>query len=195
MSSTELAAETRNAPSTPKFGRLAAAVTVYIAAVVLANVVTDRLGMVNVGFGLVVTAGTYAAGFALLARDFVHRYGNRWYALAAIGAGGLASWFMSNPHLAVASLVAFVTAELVDLGVYEPVRNRRGFVHAALLSNIVSAPVDTVIFLTLAGFPLTVETIGGQFIGKVVWATVLPLTLYLVGWRVVSVASTRTTTS
>ena len=157
----------------------------YVTAVVLANVVTARFGLVNVGFGLMVTAGTYAAGFALLARDFVHRYGNRWYALAAIALGGLISWMMSTPALAVASTVAFVTAEIVDLAVFEPVRNGRGFVTAALVSNVVSAPVDTFVFLSLAGFPLTVVTVAGQFVGKVFWATMIPLALFLVARRAV----------
>ena len=167
----------------PKHVKLGVAVTAYVTAVVLANVVTARFGLVSVGFGLVVTAGTYAAGFALLTRDFVHRYGNRWYALAAIAIGGLVSWIMSTPALALASTVAFVTAEIVDLAVYEPIRNGRGFISAVLASNVVSAPIDTLVFLSLAGFPLTVETVGGQFVGKVLWATVVPLCAYLLAQR------------
>lgn len=162
---------------------LGVAVVAYVAAVVLANVVTERLGLVSVGFGLLVTAGTYAAGFALLARDFVHRFGGRGWALAAIAIGGGLSWALSSPALAVASTVAFVSAEMVDLGVYEPIRRVKGFVQGALVSNIVSAPVDTFVFLSLAGFPLTVETVVGQFVGKVLWATALPLSLYWLGRR------------
>lgn len=177
---------------TATYGKLAVAVSVYVMAVVMANVVTARFGLVNVGFGLLVTAGTYAAGFALLARDFVHRYGNRWYALAAVGVGGLISWFTSTPELAVASSTAFVVAELVDLAVFEPIRNVRGFAPAALASNIVSAPVDTVVFLTMAGFPLTVVTVGGQFVGKVFWATMIPLAVFLIARRsVAAVAAPR----
>jgi uncharacterized PurR-regulated membrane protein YhhQ (DUF165 family) len=161
---------------------LGLAVAVYVAAVVLANVVTERLGLVSVGFGLLVTAGTYAAGFALLARDFVHRFGGRRWALGAIALGGAISWALSSPALAVASTVAFVSAELVDMGVYEPIRRAKGFIQGALVSNIVSAPIDTVVFLSLAGFPLTVETVVGQFVGKVLWATALPLALYWL-WR------------
>jgi len=162
---------------------LAVAIAAYVAAVVLANVVTERLGMVSVGFGLLVTAGTYAAGFALLARDFVHRFGGRPWALAAIALGGVLSWALSSPALAAASTVAFVSAELIDLGVYEPIRRAKGFIQGALVSNIVSAPIDTVVFLSLAGFPLTLETVGGQFVGKVLWATALPLSIYWLGRR------------
>lgn len=154
---------------------LGIAIACYVAAVVLANIVTEHLGLVSVGFGLMVTAGTYAAGFALLARDFVHRYGNRYWALAAIAVGGCISWLASSPALAVASTVAFVSAELIDLGVYVPIRRTKGFIQGALASNVVSAPIDTLVFLSLAGFPVTYQTVGGQFMGKVLWATAVPL--------------------
>lgn len=166
--------------------KLLLAILAYVASVVLANIVTERLGLVSVGFGLMVTAGTYAAGFALLARDFVHRYGSRNYAFAAIAVGGVLSLVLSSPALALASTVAFVSAELIDLGVYEPIRKARGFVQGALVSNVVSAPIDTLVFLSIAGFPLTAETVGGQFIGKVVWATAIPLGLYWVVSRALS---------
>jgi uncharacterized PurR-regulated membrane protein YhhQ (DUF165 family) len=78
-----------------------------------------------------------------------------------------------------------VIAELADLGVYVWARPR-GFVRAALLSNVVSAPLDTVVFLWVAGFPLTWETVLGQFIGKVLWATVIPLLIYVGVSRAVS---------
>lgn len=171
--------------------KLALAIFAYVGAVVLANIVTERLGLVSVGFGLMVTAGTYAAGFALLARDFVHRYGSRNYAFAAIALGGAISWLLSSPALALASTVAFVSAELIDLGVYEPIRRKRGFIQGALVSNIVSAPVDTLVFLSIAGFPLTAETLGGQILGKVLWATAVPLAVYWVAARAISARSSQ----
>lgn len=134
--------------------RLAASVAAYIASIVAANVMTSHLGLVGVGFGLLVTAGTFAAGFALVARDFVHRYGGARWALAAITVGAVLSWFLATPALAVASTIAFAGAELADLLVYAGVRKRFGFPTAVVASNVVSAPVDTVLFLAIAGFPL-----------------------------------------
>lgn len=165
-------------------GPLFVAIASYVTAVVLANIVTERLGLVSVGFGLMVTAGTYAAGFALLARDFIHRYGNRLWALLAITAGGVISWSMSSPALAMASTVAFVSAELIDMTIYEPIRRTAGFIQGALASNVVSAPIDSFVFLYIAGFAITAETVGGQFLGKVLWATALPLLLYWLIWRI-----------
>lgn len=159
---------------------MAFSLTAYVVAIVAANYLTSHYGLVSVGFGLLVTAGTFAAGFALLARDFVQRYGSIRWALVAIGVGAVLSWFLASPALAVASTVAFAGAELVDLAVYTPTRERAGFVTAALISNVISAPIDTVLFLWLARFPLTFNAVEGQFIGKVVWATLVPLALFIV---------------
>ena len=164
--------------------KLAVSFSAHVAAVIGANYLTAHFGLVSVGFGLLVTAGTFAAGFALLARDFVQRYGGIPWALAGVLVGGAVSWFTATPMLAVASTVAFLGAELVDLAVFTPLR-RRGFFVAALSSNVVSAPIDTVLFLAIAGFPITWQAITGQFIGKVVWATLIPLALYVVARRAV----------
>lgn len=161
--------------------KLALALTVYIGAIVAANVMAAHYGLINVGFGLLVPAGTFAAGFALLARDFVHRYGGVMWALGGIAVGGLLSFWLSTPGLAVASAAAFTAAELVDLSIYSSVSDHLGFAPAILASNLVSAPVDTVAFLWLAGFPLTWNAIAGQLVGKLIWATLVPLALYLVG--------------
>jgi uncharacterized PurR-regulated membrane protein YhhQ (DUF165 family) len=161
--------------------KLAVALAAYIGSIVAANVMTAHLGLVGVGFGLVVTAGTFAAGFALFARDFVHRFGGVGWALAAIGCGSVLSWWLATPQLAVASTIAFCAAELVDLGVFAWVRQRLGFAAAIAASNVVAAPVDTVLFLQIAGFGVTWQAVAGQLVGKLVWATAVPLALYLVG--------------
>lgn len=153
-------------------------IAVYVAAIVAANVLTARFGLVPVGFGLIATAGTYAAGVALLSRDFVQRYAGVRWSLAAVGVGIVISWFLASPALALASAAGFAVSELVDTGLFTLVR-RRGFVRAALLSCVVSAPLDTVVFLSIAGFPLTWQTVAGQVVGKVLWATIVPLAIYV----------------
>lgn len=164
--------------------RLAAWLALYVAAIVTANVMTARLGLVPIGFGLVVTAGTFAAGFALLARDFVQRHGGIAWAWAAIALGGALSWLLASPALALASTVAFAGSEVVDLLVFTRLRER-GLVRAVLISNVVSAPIDTVLFLWLAGFGVTWQAVLGQFIAKVVYATLIPLVLYVLARRAV----------
>lgn len=163
-------------------GRIVA-LAVYVGAIVAANVMTDRLGLVSVGFGLVVTAGTFAAGFALLARDFVQRTSGIRVVLIAIGVGAVLSWALASAALAVASGVAFLAAELVDLGVFTGIQDRAGFAVAVLVSNVIAAPVDTLLFLWIAGFPVTFDVVAGQLLAKLVYATAIPLLLWIGGRR------------
>ena len=155
--------------------RGALALTTYILAIAAANYLTTRYGLIPDGFGLITTAGTYAAGAALLLRDIVQdTCGWRWV-LAGIAAGA-ALTAVTSPALAVASTAAFLLAELLDMAVYTPLRDR-GWARAALASGIVGAVVDTYAFLALAGFPITGQTVGGQLVGKTLWATLLPVTV------------------
>lgn len=150
----------------------------YIAAVVAANWLTNRYGLIPVGFGLTAAAGTYAAGLALLARDVVQDSCGRLAVLCAIGAGALLSAVFSTPALALASAAAFGVAECCDMAVYTPLRER-GWARAVLISNVIGGVLDTLVFLWLAGFPLTVASIGGQLVGKLLWATAVPVLLVL----------------
>lgn len=142
----------------------------YVATVLAANWSTSHFGLIPAGFDLLVPAGTYAAGLALGLRDTLHdTAGVRWV-LAAITAGAALSFAVAAPTIALASAVAFALAELLDLAVYTPLRHR-GWRRAAIASNAVGAVVDTLVFLTLAGFPLTATAVGGQILVKAVWCT------------------------
>lgn len=157
--------------------RGATALTAYITAIVAANWLTNHYGLIPMGFGLTATAGTYAAGLALLLRDAVQDYaGTRWV-FAGIAAGALLTAAMS-PALAVASGVAFTVAEVLDTAVYTPLR-KRGWGRAALLSGIAGAIADTALFLWLAPFPFGWPVFWGQLVGKGLWATLLPVLLVL----------------
>jgi len=153
--------------------RGALALTTYVAAIVAANWLTTHYGFVPMGFGLTATAGTYAAGAALLFRDVVQdACGWRWV-IAGILTGAVLT-AVTSPALAVASTVAFLLAELLDMAVYTPLRDG-GWALAALLSGIAGAVVDTYAFLALAGFPITQQTVSGQLVGKALWATAVPV--------------------
>lgn len=154
-----------------------AAVVAYIATIVAANWLTARYGLVPVGFGLLATAGTYAAGLAFVARDLVQDVAGRAGAVAAIGAGFAISWYLSTPQLAIASALAFLVSELADMAVYTPLR-RRGYVRAAITSNLVGTVVDTLLFLWLAGFGLVPLLVTGQLVGKT-WMTVAAVAVVL----------------
>lgn len=144
----------------------------FLACVLAANYATTRWGMVPVGFGLMATAGTYFAGATFVLRDLIHDLAGRRAVFALIGLGAALSFAVSAPFIALASAVAFAVSEFADFGVYQPLR-RRGYIRAAVASNVVGAFVDTVVFLAVAGFPVW-ASLPGQMVGKLlVTATVV----------------------
>lgn len=158
--------------------RAACSVVSYIAAIVAANVVTAHLGLVPVGVGLMATAGTYFAGFALLARNITQDTAGRLVALAAMAVGIALSVVLATPTLALASGVAFAVSELLDMAVYTPLRARTDWWARAILpASLLGAVADTFIFLSLAGFPLWPGAVG-QMVGKG-WAIGIPVVVVL----------------
>ena len=143
----------------------------YLATIVLANFMTENFGLVGIGFGLLVSAGTFAAGLALIARDGVQEALSVRWTILIIVVGCVLSILVANPAIAVASGLAFITSEIVDLAVVTPTR-KRSITGAIVLSSIISAPVDTVMFLWIAGFPLTLSAVLGQFLVKTALALV-----------------------
>jgi uncharacterized PurR-regulated membrane protein YhhQ (DUF165 family) len=128
------------------------ALAVFIGLVVFTNLITVQLGIVY-WLGIATTAGTWFAGFGFVARDRLQETGGRAWVVGAILAGAAISTAFS-PQLALASGAAFLVSEFSDYAVYTPLqeRNRTG---AALLSNTVGALVDSILFLSIAGFPLS----------------------------------------
>jgi uncharacterized PurR-regulated membrane protein YhhQ (DUF165 family) len=143
----------------------------YIGSVVLANWLTTRYGLVTVFPGLVTTAGTVAVGGVIMTRDLLQDALGRIAVLAAIVIGAALSWGLSSHQIAVASGVTFLLAETLEFTVYTPLRRRCGWgtgkwAGVVGLANLTGAVADTLLFLSLAGFPLTFSTVGGQVLGK-----------------------------
>jgi uncharacterized PurR-regulated membrane protein YhhQ (DUF165 family) len=150
----------------------------FLGCILAANYATTRWGMVPVGFGLMATAGTYFAGATFVLRDLIHDLAGRRFVFALIALGAALSFAVSAPFIALASAVAFGLSELADLAIYQPLR-RRGYIRAAVASNVVGAFVDTVVFLSIAGFPLW-QAFPGQVVGKllITLAVVLGVVAY-----------------
>ena len=125
------------------------AALMFVGLVVAANWMTAQYGVVA---GLV-TAGTFAAGLTFLVRDWLQEAGGRWWVVAAVVAGAGLSVWLSSPSLALASGAAFLVSESADFAVYTPLR-KRSQAAAMALSNTAGAVVDSLLFLSLAGFPL-----------------------------------------
>ena len=113
--------------------------------------------------GLWAPSTVLLAGFSLVLRDVVHHcLGWRW-ALSSIFFGAIISGFISDSALVVASVSAFLFAELADFAVYAPMRKRYPAT-AVIVSGLVGSAVDSAIFLTLAFG--SVEYVFGQVLGK-----------------------------
>lgn len=162
------------------------AAALVLGSLIMANWVTTDYGFIPVGFGFEATAGTLFAGVMLASRDAVQDALGRWAVVLMIVLGTTISLLISAPQIAIAAAVAFGVAELLDFAVYTPIRSRsiigdKRWAVAVVLSNIVGAFADTVIFLGIAfGIDAIMPALAGQMVGKM-WATVAYL---VIGWLV-----------
>jgi hypothetical protein len=148
----------------------------YLVLIVLANVFA-ALWLVPLPFGLMVPAGVFffAPLFTLRDRIQVDR-GVKWIYLL-IGVSAVVSWlagsFMGAPLLArvaIASVVAFLVSETIDTIIFTVLR--RSFTQRALISNLFSAFVDSLIFIGIA-FGVNWRLILGQWIVKMLIAALM----------------------
>lgn len=138
----------------------------YVASVIAANLLTQHYGLHPLLLGLLVPAGTWAAGLALIVRDGLQETGGRWWVTAGIVVGTGLSILTTSPALALASGVAFALSELADFAVYTRLRER-SVLAAVLVSSLVGAPIDTALFLTLSPLGFSWPALTGQVLVKV----------------------------
>lgn len=95
-------------------------------------------------------------GFVFVVRDYAQRRLGH-HVLWAMLAGCVASWYLASPELALASALAFAVGELADWALYT--LTRRPFSQRILLSSLLGAPLDSLVFLTCVGLasPLAVS--------------------------------------
>jgi len=140
--------------------------------VLVSNWLIGKYGVVTLPLvGLSAPAGVYTVGLAFGIRDALHEVGGARWVVAAIAAGAVLSYAISDAAtipgglttIAVASGVAFLASEFADLLVYAPLRER-SWPLAVLASNAFGAVVDSALFLLLAFGSL--RLIEGQVVGK-----------------------------
>lgn len=168
--------------------KVIALVTAFATAVPLAGWLTGNVGtecapggpcLLPVGFGLDAPSGAFVLGASFVLRDAVHEVGGSRAALVAIAIGGVLSAIFAAPALVVASVVAFVLAELADFAAYAPLR-KRSLMLAVFLSGLAGSIVHSAIFLWLAFGSL--DFIAGHVIGKA-WVSLLVLAFLPVNRR------------
>jgi uncharacterized PurR-regulated membrane protein YhhQ (DUF165 family) len=88
-------------------------------------------------------------GFVFVLRDYAQReIGHS--VLLATAIGGVLTWFMVDPAIAIASITAFILSESADWGVYSFLR--RPLSQRILISSLIALPLDTFAFQYLAGY-------------------------------------------
>ena len=119
----------------------------YVVAIVLVNMGFIYVPMLPM-FGEMFPPMTLLVGLVFILRDFAQReIGHR--VLIAMAIEAILSYFMADPFVAFASVVAFFISEMLDWVVYtytkRPLRER------ILISSAISTPIDSVVFLYIIG--------------------------------------------
>jgi queuosine precursor transporter len=165
------------------FGSRALSVAAYVAAIVLVNwlftpsAAIDGVTQWQSPWGLIYLSNI-VVGFVFVLRDYAQRAIGHRVLVATLLAGVLtyavALW-TNTPDiartLAVASVTAFLVSEMLDWSVYsfwkKPLQER------ILVSSLLAAPVDTLIFQNMAGYYTpagAVTEIASKLLGvAVVW--------------------------
>ena len=121
------------------------------------------------------TPFTMITGLILVFRDFAqHEIGNKVGYLLLVGA--MLSYLLAGPHIAIVSGIAFLISESVDWLVYNYVK--RPLHQRIMISSIISAPIDSTVFLYGADM-----VVPGLFSG---WSVVASVTSKLIGAAMVA---------
>jgi queuosine precursor transporter len=134
---------------------LAAMVAVVVASNMLVQVPVG--GMVgNVNLADLLTYGAFTYPLAFLVTDLANRSQGpataRFIVLAGFVVAVLLSVWLATPRIAVASGTAFLVGQLLDISVFNRLRNASWWV-APWIASVVGSIVDTAIFFSLAFAP------------------------------------------
>jgi len=144
----------------------------YIILIVAVNYGFSMVPLVPL-FGEMFPPMSLIVGFIFVARDFAQKeIGHK--VIGAMIVAAAISYYMADPYVAVASLLAFAISEAADWAVYT--FTKKPFRQRILLSSVISTPVDSVVFLAVLGH-LSLTSVALMTISKMVGA--------LIVWRMV----------
>lgn len=151
---------------------LASYVTAMVVVIVAANIT------VQTPINDWLTWGAVTYPFAFLVTDLANRFEGAAFARRVVYAGfmiaiGASAW-LATPRIAIASGLAFLTAELIDVLIFDRMR-RHAWWKPPLVSTLVASVVDTAVFFSVAfaGTAMPWVTLGiGDFGVKVALALI-----------------------
>lgn len=105
------------------------------------------------GLGEILTWGAFTYPVAFLVNDLTNRRFGPSAARLVVAAGFMLaivlSVLLASPRIAIASGTAFLTAQLLDISVFDMLR-RQAWWRAPLISSLAGSVIDTLIFFSLA---------------------------------------------
>lgn len=148
----------------------------YVALIAALNYIYEITPLVALPGGDLWSPVDIIVGFVFVIRDFAQRRVGH-YVLLGMLAGIVISAALVSRELAFASAAAFAIGELADWAIYTA--TGKPFSQRILLSSLLGAPLDSLVFLTLVGLasPLAM---GVQIVSKLAGAA---LVFYLVWQR------------
>lgn len=127
-----------------------------MALIVLASNILVQFQFDHFGLGELLTWGAFTYPFAFLVNDLANRRFGPGVARTVVIAGFilavLLSVYLATPRIAIASGTAFLAAQLLDIGIFNRLRQGRWW-RAPLVSSIFGSVLDTALFFSLAFAP------------------------------------------
>ena len=150
--------------------RFVLAVLAMVAIVAASNFLVQfpvqvQLGPINLADLLTWGAFTYPVAF--LVTDLTNRHfgpaGARLVVVCGFAVAVILSVWLATPRIAIASGTAFLAAQLLDISIFNRLRQGKWW-HAPLFSSLVSSALDTAIFFSLAMAPafVALDTLFGR---------------------------------
>lgn len=122
-------------------------VSLYVASVVVVNAMFILLPPFQIG-GVFLTAGSIVCGSTFVLRDLADRRVGNKVLIATLAATAITA--AMSAQLAVASGLAFLLSELIDMAVFR--KWPGSFKARVVASSIIGTPIDSAVFMLLAGF-------------------------------------------
>lgn len=142
------------------FARFAAALAAMVVVVTASNILVQYPVIADLGpihLGDILTWGAFTYPFAFLVSDLTNRHDGPRRARIVVIVGfvvalGL-SFFLATPRIAIASGSAFLIGQLLDIAVFQRLRNRYWLI-PPLSASLFGSLLDTAIFFGLAFAPI-----------------------------------------
>lgn len=139
--------------------RLMVAIAAMVATVAASNFLVQfpvAATLFGVDLGAILTWGAFTYPVAFLVTDLANRHFGparaRLVVIAGFAIAVLLSVLLATPRIAIASGTAFLTAQFLDISIFDWLR-RSAWWRAPLISSLISSALDTLIFFGLAFAP------------------------------------------